>query len=433
MARARNGVTATFYTLYFNIMIIGVNIATGTINARTLGPTGRGEQAAMIMWPQFLAYIVAVGLPASLIYNIKRHPEQSRQLFSAALWMGLILGSISSAIGVFLLPHWLGKYPAPVVHFAQWTMVLMPIATLTEIAIATYRAREEFSLYNRLRFLPPAMTLVGLITLVVVHKMTPFSAALVTHACCTFTGILLISHLIRVYRPNTSRFVESARRLLRYSLRIFGSDVLIAVSQQLDQVLVVGFLSPNSMGIYVVALSLSRMLNVFQTAAVSVLFPKTAGKPTVEVIAITGRAVRMTMALSIGVGLSLMVLAKPALILVYGAEFASALPVFWILVIEAIISGAISILIQAFMALERPGIVTVFQAAGLGLSLPLMLVLIPRYGVIGAGLALLVSTSCRMVLVLVSFPLFLKTSPPQLVFARGDFALLKTSLGLEGN
>ena len=39
----------------------------------------------------------------------------------------------------------------------------------------------------------------------------------------------------------------------------------------------IGLLSPGAMGSYVVVLSLSRMLNLFQNSVVMVLFPKAAG------------------------------------------------------------------------------------------------------------------------------------------------------------
>jgi O-antigen/teichoic acid export membrane protein len=76
------------------------------------------------------------------------------------------------------------------------------------------------------------------------------------------------------------------------------------------------------------------------------------------------------------------------------------------------------------MALNRPGIVTLLQAFGLSLSLPMMLWLIPRYGIYGAAISLLVSTTARLLFVCAGFRIFLKVSPPRLLPSRSDIRLL---------
>jgi O-antigen/teichoic acid export membrane protein len=80
------------------------------------------------------------------------------------------------------------------------------------------------------------------------------------------------------------------------------------------------------------------------------------------------------------------------------------------------------------MALGRPGVVTALQIAGLLLAVPLMLFLVPRFGILGAGLALLISTTVRLVFVLLSFPFFLKMRVPQFLPKWGDVAFIVESV-----
>jgi O-antigen/teichoic acid export membrane protein len=64
------------------------------------------------------------------------------------------------------------------------------------------------------------------------------------------------------------------------------------------------------------------------------------------------------------------------------------------------------------------------QCIGLSTSIPLLYVLIPRFGVRGAGCALMISTLCRLTLVLVNFPWRLKTRPPGFIMRREEFMAL---------
>lgn len=98
---------------------------------------------------------------------------------------------------------------------------------------------------------------------------------------------------------------------------------------------------------------------------------------------------------------------------------------FRILVVEVVLTGVTLILAQAFMSLGRPGIITILQSIGLVLSITLMSVLVPDYGLVGAGLALLCSTIVRLVLMLLSFPLFLKVHPPNILLTGEDVVYLR--------
>jgi O-antigen/teichoic acid export membrane protein len=72
------------------------------------------------------------------------------------------------------------------------------------------------------------------------------------------------------------------------------------------------------------------------------------------------------------------------------------------------------------MALDRPGVVTLLQGLGLSLSIPMMLLLIPRYGIYGAAVSLLASTTARLIFVWSGFKIFLKRSAPRLIPDSGD-------------
>jgi O-antigen/teichoic acid export membrane protein len=423
--RAHSGTAATVQTILTRVFILAINMATGIITARTLGPEGRGEQAAMILWPQFLAYAMTLGMPVALLYNFKRYPEEESELFSAALLLGTGLGIVATFTGVIFIPVWLSQYSMEVIRTAQAFMIFAPMSLLSVIFTGALEARHNFTVSNQVRYLPPLITLTILAGFALAHGLTPFTAGLayILPALPIFSWMLV--RLWKRYHPRWRGLGKSYQRLIGYGLRSYGIDLLSTLASQVDQALVIGLLTPASMGMYVVALSLSRMLNLFQSAIVTVLLPKAVARPVEEVVDLTGRAARTSMALTLLVAMTVMLLGPVLLRLLYGSEFMGAVPVFRILVIEVVIGGTTWVLAQAFMALGRPGTVSILQGIGLGLSVPLMLLLIPTYGLVGAGLALLGSTTARLIFVLVSYPLFLKVRPPGLIITRKDWYFMQ--------
>lgn len=416
---------ATLQTLLVNVLILGLNFGTGIITARALGPGGRGEQAAMQMWPQILATAFTLGLPSAILYNLKRYPERASRLLSAVLLMGTGMGVVATFVGVTFIPYWMAEYPSAVVRSAQWLMFIAPLILLVAVFSNVLRAREEFTAFNTIRYVQPMLTLITLAVLILTHRLTPLSAALAYLLAWVPSFLWLLLRSFKVYRPTLWGLRTASRSLVSYGVRSYGTDLLGWVAAgQIDRLLVVGLLNPAALGLYVVAISLARTLDVFPAAVAQVVLPKTVDRPVAEVVALVGRSVRVSTSLALLTASVLMLLGPWALGLLYGREFVSAVPVFRLFLAEVVLSGAVWVLAQAFMASNRPGAVSIVQAVGVGLTVPLLFVLVPRYGLVGAGLAQLISTTVRFAFVLVSFPMVLGVWPPRMWPRWDDFSAI---------
>ncbi len=421
----RNASTATIQTFVVKVCILGINMGTGIITARALGTQGRGEMAAAILWPQLLAFAMTLGIPQALVYNIKKYPERKSQLFSVAVVLSTGLGFLASLLGILFLPNWLAQYSLSVIRAAQWFMLISPVVLLNLVFTRAFEARDEFTVSNQLRYFVPLATLASLLVMIGFNVSSPIVFGMAYALPIIPISIWMFNRLRSRYDFQLTRFGETSKLLLEYGSKAYGIDLIGSLSDKIGQAIVVGMLNATSMGLYVVAFSLSRVLNTFETAIDTVLLPKTSARPVPEIVALTGRAVRISTALTLLCVLPLMFLGPFFLGLLYGQEFVAATTVFRILLISVLINGMNWLLAKSFMAAGRPGIVTLLQGVGLGITVPLMLILIPQYELVGAGLALLVSTSIRFFLVIGCYPLILRVSPPSLIVNFDDIRYLQ--------
>jgi enterobacterial common antigen flippase len=374
------------------------------------------------MWPRIMAIALTLGLPTALLYNLRHDPERGPRLFLAALLMGTGLGLLATLAGITFIPHWLTKYSPEVVRSAQWFMVFSTPILLIAAFQSVQRARQEFTAFNAIRFLLPMLTLLILALLALLNRLTPFNATLAYMLPYVPVLLWLTVRLWRTYRPTLRGLRDPFRSLTSYGIRVYGADILGQLAAgQIDRVLVVGFLNPAAMGLYVVAYGLSRTLDVFPVALAQVVLPKAASRSVEEVVTLIGRGVRVSTTIAILAASLLAILGPWALQVVYGQEFLQAVHVFRLLLAEAVLSGATLVLAQAFMASNRPGITSIMQGVGLSLNLPLLVVLVPRYGLVGAGLAVLISTTVRFVFAVVNYPIVLRVRPPRLRPRWSDF------------
>jgi O-antigen/teichoic acid export membrane protein len=427
-AKPQKGFHAVTQSIGSKAVILALQAGTGILTARELRPWGRGELAAMILWPLLVASVTTLGVPSSLIYFLRHWADERDRLVTNGFLMAAVLGTAAACATTAILPLCLHQYSPSIVHAAEWFLITVPICSVTLAGRAVLEASHDFSASNAIQILTPLATLVGLLAFLGFHQLNPLTAAMSYIAASLPAFWLMASRVRRVCSKPARVQTTVMKRILGYGVRSYGIDVLGTLALYVDQVLVIGLLSPGAMGSYVVVLSLSRMLNLFQNSVVMVLFPKAAGRPAREVVEMTGNSVRISGLATALCGVLVCLTGPTLLRILYGSEYVAAAGALRILVVEVVLSGATFVLAQAFMALDRPGVVTILQAIGLSLCIPLMLVLIPRFGIYGAAVSLLTSTVARLIFVHTAYRFFLKTNPPRILPRASDIRLLWSSV-----
>ena len=164
---------------------------------------------------------------------------------------------------------------------------------------------------------------------------------------------------------------------------------------QVDKIILVNLMSPAVYGIYVVTYALSRVLTVVGSAVVPVLLPKSAGRGAAEVTAMTTRALSVTTPLMALGTLGLVAFGAPALRMVYGPEFGVGYLPLCVMSVEALVSSVVYVVMQPYLALNRPGVVTAIQVASVPLLCAAIWWLVPRFGATGAAMGLLTGAIFR--------------------------------------
>src|SRR5438094_10619069 len=63
-----------------SVLLLVINLGTGIVTARVLGPHGRGELAAITVWPQAITYIATLGIPGAVVYFLRTSRKSSREI-----------------------------------------------------------------------------------------------------------------------------------------------------------------------------------------------------------------------------------------------------------------------------------------------------------------------------------------------------------------
>jgi enterobacterial common antigen flippase len=423
---------AAAQTMLVRIVILGMNVLTGIISARLLGAAGRGEQTAIAMWPQLVPMCLTFGLPTALIYGAKRAPQREGSLVAAALMLGASGGLVAAALGYLAVPYWLGHLDSRVVLWSQVFMLVVPYGMISPLAQSIMEAHGKFAIENALIFAAALSTMCLLVGLGVAGAANPVTVAMAYTVGGVPAGIAGIGYATRLSRPAVRDLVPAARTLLHYGLRQYGSDLLAALSGNVDQFLVAGFLAPTMVGTYVVLASLCRVLNLIQQSIGVVLFPKIVGRPLHAMSEDVQRAVRVNVAISLLPTLIIGFGGARLIQLVYGHDFIATGLVIWLLLGDSLFGGISRLLAQTMMAAGRPGLVTLLNAVQFVICIPLSLLLLPRYQMAGVAGAMFAGTTLRLILMIVSYSVILDLPRPQLVLSYSDLRFIYARLRAPG-
>jgi enterobacterial common antigen flippase len=419
---------AAAQTMLVRVLIIGMNVLTGVLSARLLGSAGKGEQTAIAMWPQLLPWCLTLGLPTSLVYSVRRAPQKKGSLFAAALLLSGSVGLMAGVIGCLAVPYWLGRFDGRVVLWSQVLMLVLPYGMVSPLAQSIMEAHGKFAVENALVFASALLTVCWLVGLGIFGVANPGTVATAYIAGGMPAGIAGIGYAARLARPAIRDFVAAGRTLLHYGLRQYGSDLLAALSGNIDQFLVVSFLPARMVGVYVVSVSLCRMLSLIQQSITVVLFPKIVGQPLHEMSENVQRAARVNVAISLLPALVIGVGGVKLIQWVYGHDFVASAIVIWLILGDTLLGGMSRLLAQTMMAIGRPGLVTLVNSAQFAISIPLSLVLLPRFQMTGVAAAMLVGTSFRLVVMMASYSLILGLQRPRLLLSYADLRFIYARL-----
>uniref|UniRef100_UPI0034A48FAE lipopolysaccharide biosynthesis protein n=1 Tax=Blautia wexlerae TaxID=418240 RepID=UPI0034A48FAE len=172
--------------------------------------------------------------------------------------------------------------------------------------------------------------------------------------------------------------------LLRYGAGVWFGSVSGILFLQLDQVLMTPLSSSYQLGLYVVAVALSQTVTILTNPVRSVLFSAESRSPDMARL----KSVSRQTAIAAFIGALAIAIATPFVLpILFGVEFASAVPIVFILLAATIAGTSGSIAGMGLSARGRPGARSLSLLAGFLINLLLVLLLVGPYGGIGAAWA----------------------------------------------
>jgi len=202
-------------------------------------------------------------------------------------------------------------------------------------------------------------------------------------------AILLVRRIERLRTLDRGAVPPQAGRLLRFSLPLVFGGVLFDFAERIDVLMIGLFRDEAQVGVYAVGSALARGLLVLVASTVPVigtLAAEAVGRGSAEDIARLHRTVtRWMLFFSAPLAAGLLLFPEEAVTLLFGREYAAAAATVRILVVaylSGILAGPVGLLLNT---MGKTHWTLANMAIRTAVNIVLNLILIPRFGIVGAA------------------------------------------------
>ena len=373
-------------------IILGCGVVTGLIAARSLGPAGRGELAAITVWAGTLLYAGTIGLPETVVYFAAANPALRASVWRTAQVAAAAIGVVVTAAGWLIIPLvFPGAENALLAGWIRWYLVLFAVPCLLSLAACSWlQGVGRLAAFNISRTTVHLVNALGFTMLWLAGDATVwhFAAAMLVGNAATWLLASALGPRVRKARPS----IDLARRMFHYGLRVQLGNWSNAANVRLDQLLLSLLAAPASLGVYVVAVTYANVVLTLPGSAALVMLPQIVDEQRAGTVrACMTRWYRRMLWTSAAAAAVVAISGTYMLPLLFGQPFDAAVPLLVFLAPATVLLGMNQILATAFRGIDRPEIGSAAEVVGLAVTIVSLVALLPRYGMYGAAIASLLA------------------------------------------
>ena len=388
--------TLSMHTFLSQAAGLACGLASGVLIARLLGPAAKGAIAVYTLIAGFLALVGNLGLGLANVHLVARGEYPARTAWANSLWVAAAAGGALAVAAFFLAPLAGIALRRPVdMGLLAICLAAVPWLLWLDYQVNLLRGLQRIGWFNAINLARQAARLLLLALLVAAWHGGTVTALWSFNIALAAAGI---ARWLVIGRTGNTGLTPSWRQLktaVAYGMKGQLGQLIQFFNYRLDIVLLALFWSNREVGIYTTAVFMAELVWYIPSAVATVLLPRISAVTAAgQAVHHSSRAIRHTAFWSLLAALALAALAHPLITGLYGPSFAPAVPALWILLTGIVALAPGKVIVSHLAATGKSQYVSYMALAGLGLTLALDLLLIPRFGINGAAAASALAYGC---------------------------------------
>ena len=367
------------------ILVVFLSLLTTAMINRCLGVELKGEYAYINNWITICITIFSLGIGQTYGTYRRRYGEEPKNSFVALTIIQTLIVFIIFIIAYLLNANYYIKAVLLVTTFAVLRSNILHIAAVEDVKkrdINTIIYKIIYTILVFIVFINNIRSLNVMIALLVIDEI-----------------IIILGTFIKYkFRPDF-KFIKTEngnlKKIYRLSIISMLMFLMMTLNYNLDTIMLKQMSTSYSVGLYSVGVTLANMLWLIPDAFKDVMFHKTAKDDSIKDIVIS---TKFNMYLSIIIIIGFAVLGKWFINIMYGSEYIGSYTVTVLLFVGSLSMIIYKLIHPLYISKGKQSVVLGILTISVVSNVIINLLLIPKYDIIGAAIASVISyTACSMI------------------------------------
>lgn len=370
------------------LAMIGLRLLRNVLLARILGPSERGLFALLSALPDLISSATSGGLNSAVGYQAAQQRPMGL-LLSQVLVFGCLLAGLLTVLLVALVREFGSELDITTqLGLLAWLLLLaVPLTVLKSGLLTLHNASGGVVAFNALRLMESLAPLLLFLALFWMWKEAALEAALISWLAGLSLVVLAGWMRLRRDQKVTLQWDHASQlELLRYGARSHPDLLFQQVMLRSDYLFIGALLGSTALGHYAMASAAAELLLIVPEAVTTPLMKRLLQQDS-EMQRLTPMALRLTATVMLGACLGMALIGEWLIVTLFGVAYQPAYPA-----LLALLPGLFGLCYTSILRLDllgkkRPGSISLLMGWGALVNLALNLILIPRYGIVGAAAA----------------------------------------------
>jgi O-antigen/teichoic acid export membrane protein len=374
-------------TLVLRVAVQIVAFVASILISRGLGPEGRGLYYLPVLAAATLSSLAKLGVEQANVFLFANRKVPVDSISGQNGLIAVVAGG-SALIGLLVarsaLPELFAETPVLLLGLAGLTI---PFLLHTQFTAGLQNLQGQVTWQFRAALAASIVQVGALVVLVIMHRVD-VTSVLVVNLLMTVVMWALVVNAPGARRTALLRWDPSLfGATLRHSLVLHVAMVLLFLHLRSDMFLVQGFLGPAALGQYSVAVILAETVLLMTDSLSIAILPRQMANSPKEAAAVAVRGAKVGLILALLAATFWAAFGRSMIELFFGTAFSPAYGPLVALLPGMVFLGIQRICGAPLLRLGRPFRFACVYAVAFAANVLLNVVLIPRLGLVGAGLA----------------------------------------------
>ena len=375
----------TFATLVVTTVL---GLAWGIITARTLGPQSVGILAIALLYPMFFFTVGHLTFSIGTIHHIGQKKYPLENFVANSVFVALVMGILLYVVFVITLPFLQGTlYKGVDAKYLCLAFAIVPFYLLMYLLSSVLQGIGRIRDYNIINLVRFCVAIFCLVALVVALKVGVMGAVVAFVAGYLVAAAVAVFYTLRQTKERWRLNFGLLRSTLRDSGKIHIASIATFVYGYAGLMIANYYLDSAMVGYFNVAMICALFLVLIPQAAQVVLYPETSMATEEEAAIASARVCRHAVFWTLISAVIFGLFGKHIILFFVGETFMPSVVPFLVLLPGVVLSTVAQVVAPLWV---RKGWFWLMGGSGVALavvSILLNLLLIPRYGIIGAAIA----------------------------------------------